>query len=212
MEPEDRGTAASALNSEFFTTEPFPCDPSDLPKYSPCKELDIKLRDEEARRKRTEAVRGRGPESVRRGTSDFKGVRTLEFIEEGQSKIRAGHIEDGASGFHIDTHDVSLQNCLSQSSSMIHRNAVGTWKKSVPTRNSVDLRPQPSLMPQATKASRKTQDTATNEDPTSVRALRKTRIHCSGPLMPPGGNIEDILKEHERHIQKAVRRARLEKP
>ncbi|KAB2019112.1 hypothetical protein ES319_D08G275200v1 [Gossypium barbadense] len=212
MEPEDRGTAASALNSEFFTTEPFPCDPSDLPKYSPCKELDIKLRDEEARRKRTEAVKGRGPESVRRGTSDFKGVRTLEFIEEGQSKIRAGHIEDGASGFHIDTHDVSLQNCLSQSSSMIHRNAVGTWKKSVPTRNSVDLRPQPSLMPQATKASRKTQDTATNEDPTSVRALRKTRIHCSGPLMPPGGNIEDILKEHERHIQKAVRRARLEKP
>ncbi|MBA0647122.1 hypothetical protein Goklo_015031 [Gossypium klotzschianum] len=212
MEAEDRGTAASALNSEFFTTEPFPCDPSDLPKYSPCKELDIKLRDEEARRKRTEAVKGRGPESVRRGTSDFKGVRTLEFIEEGQSKIRAGHIEDGASGFHIDTHDVTLQNCLSQSSSMIHRNAVGTWKKSVPTRNSVDLRPQPSLMPQATKASHKTQDTATNEDPTSVCALRKTRIHCSGPLMPPGGNIEDILKEHERHIQQAVRRARLEKP
>lgn len=40
---------------------------------------------------------------------------------------------------------------------------------------------------------------------------RKKRIHCSGPLMPPGGNIEDILKEHERQVQQAVRKARLEK-
>lgn len=37
------------------------------------------------------------------------------------------------------------------------------------------------------------------------------RIHYSGPLMPPGGNIEDMLKEHERHIQEAVRKARLSK-
>jgi hypothetical protein len=35
------------------------------------------------------------------------------------------------------------------------------------------------------------------------------RIHHSGPLVPPGGNIEDMLKEHERHIQEAVRKARL---
>lgn len=29
--------------------------------------------------------------------------------------------------------------------------------------------------------------------------------------MPPGGNMEDILKEHDRHIQQAVRRARFDK-
>ena len=29
--------------------------------------------------------------------------------------------------------------------------------------------------------------------------------------MPPGGNIEDMLKEHERQIQQAVRKARLDK-
>ena len=34
----------------FFTTEPYACEPSNLPKYPPTKELDIKLRDEEARR------------------------------------------------------------------------------------------------------------------------------------------------------------------
>lgn len=113
-------------------------------------------------------MKGRGPESVRRGTQDFKGVRTLEFIEEGQSKIRAGRIEDGASGFQIDTRNVTFQDCLSQSSSMIHRSAVGTWTKAVHTQNSVDLRPQSSLMPQTTKVSHKTEDTATNDDLTSV--------------------------------------------
>lgn len=29
--------------------------------------------------------------------------------------------------------------------------------------------------------------------------------------MPPGGNMEEILKEHDRHIQQAVRRARFDK-
>lgn len=35
---------------QFFTTKPLPCDPSSLPKYPPCKEIDAKLRDEEERR------------------------------------------------------------------------------------------------------------------------------------------------------------------
>lgn len=35
---------------QFFTTKPFACDPSSLPKYPPSKEFDAKLRDEEARR------------------------------------------------------------------------------------------------------------------------------------------------------------------
>lgn len=29
--------------------------------------------------------------------------------------------------------------------------------------------------------------------------------------MPAGGNIDDMLKEHERQIQQAVRKARLDK-
>ncbi|KAK0590029.1 hypothetical protein LWI29_021855 [Acer saccharum] len=35
---------------EFFTIEPYACEPSSLPKYPPNKEMDVKLRDEEARR------------------------------------------------------------------------------------------------------------------------------------------------------------------
>ncbi|KAE8736021.1 inactive beta-amylase 9 [Hibiscus syriacus] len=34
--------------TEFFMTKPYACYPSSLPKYPPCKEMDSKLRDEEA--------------------------------------------------------------------------------------------------------------------------------------------------------------------
>nr|XP_043628433.1 probable serine/threonine-protein kinase At1g54610 [Erigeron canadensis] len=40
---------------------------------------------------------------------------------------------------------------------------------------------------------------------------KNTRIHYSGPLVPPGGNMDEMLKEHERQIQHAVRKARLDK-
>jgi hypothetical protein len=35
---------------QFFSTEPYACDPSSLPQYPPSKEIDAKRRDEEARR------------------------------------------------------------------------------------------------------------------------------------------------------------------
>lgn len=52
FDPEERRTATAALESEFFTTKPYACEPSSLPKYPPSKELDAKLRDEKARRKK----------------------------------------------------------------------------------------------------------------------------------------------------------------
>ncbi|KAK9045743.1 hypothetical protein V6N11_051651 [Hibiscus sabdariffa] len=51
IDPDERSTATAALNSEFFTTEPYACEPSSLPKYHPSKEIDVKLRDREARQR-----------------------------------------------------------------------------------------------------------------------------------------------------------------
>ncbi|XP_071741639.1 probable serine/threonine-protein kinase At1g09600 [Rutidosis leptorrhynchoides] len=42
-------------------------------------------------------------------------------------------------------------------------------------------------------------------------APKKNRINYSGPLVVPGGNMDEMLKEHERQIQYAVRKARLDK-
>ncbi|WOH09689.1 hypothetical protein DCAR_0729147 [Daucus carota subsp. sativus] len=49
IEPHKRGTATAALNSEYFNSTPYACDPSSLPKYPPNKEIDAKLREEERR-------------------------------------------------------------------------------------------------------------------------------------------------------------------
>lgn len=38
------------ITVQFFTTKPYACEPSILPKYPPSKEMDAKRRDEDARR------------------------------------------------------------------------------------------------------------------------------------------------------------------
>ncbi|KQK11300.1 probable serine/threonine-protein kinase At1g54610 [Brachypodium distachyon] len=66
IDPEKRGTATDALNSEFFTREPYACEPSSLPRYPPCKEIDVKLKYEKHKRK----LRANG--SVERQTTSRK--------------------------------------------------------------------------------------------------------------------------------------------
>ncbi|KAG9136718.1 hypothetical protein Leryth_004492 [Lithospermum erythrorhizon] len=44
-----------------------------------------------------------------------------------------------------------------------------------------------------------------------VYVPRRNRLQFSGPLMRPGGNMEEMLNEHEKQIQEAVRKARLDK-
>uniref|UniRef100_A0A6V7QUZ4 [RNA-polymerase]-subunit kinase n=1 Tax=Ananas comosus var. bracteatus TaxID=296719 RepID=A0A6V7QUZ4_ANACO len=80
IDPDGRGTATAALNSEFFTTEPYACEPSSLPQYPPSKEMDIKLRHDKPRRK------GRANASVECGktmkarprNAGYRGVVTPE--------------------------------------------------------------------------------------------------------------------------------------
>ncbi|XP_019152758.1 PREDICTED: probable serine/threonine-protein kinase At1g54610 [Ipomoea nil] len=75
VEPNKRQNATSALGSEYFKTKPYACDPSSLPKYTPCKEIDAKHR-EEARRKRPSG-RARGPETTRKPTRKQNGINKL---------------------------------------------------------------------------------------------------------------------------------------
>uniref|UniRef100_A0A1D1XSI3 [RNA-polymerase]-subunit kinase n=1 Tax=Anthurium amnicola TaxID=1678845 RepID=A0A1D1XSI3_9ARAE len=70
IDPAERQTASAALKSEFFTTEPYACDPSSLPHYPPSKEMDAKLRDEEARRLRAGGGRANGDGAKKTRTRD----------------------------------------------------------------------------------------------------------------------------------------------
>lgn len=40
---------------------------------------------------------------------------------------------------------------------------------------------------------------------------RGNKIHYSGPLLVPSGKVDQVLKDHDRQIQEAVRRARVDK-
>ncbi|RCV44813.1 hypothetical protein SETIT_9G404800v2 [Setaria italica] len=88
IDPADRLTATAALRSDFFTTEPFACEPSSLPKYPPSKEIDAKRRDEEARRLRAAAGRANGDGSKKTRTRDRpKAVPAPEANAELQVNI-----------------------------------------------------------------------------------------------------------------------------
>lgn len=79
VEPYKRGTASSALASEYFSTKPYACDPSSLPAYPPSKEIDAKNR-EEAKRKKSSG-RVRGPET-RKPTRKPLGISKLAPAED----------------------------------------------------------------------------------------------------------------------------------
>ncbi|XP_074590897.1 putative serine/threonine-protein kinase At1g54610 isoform X2 [Curcuma longa] len=119
IDPADRQTATAALNSEFFTTAPHACDPSDLPKYPPSKEMDAKMRDEEARRLQAAGgkVNANGSKKLRTRDRPFRAVRAAEAKAEVQRRQRLitranaksksekfppPH-QDGALGYRLDS-------------------------------------------------------------------------------------------------------------
>lgn len=223
IEPERRGTAYSALNSEFFSTKPLPCDPSSLPKYPPSKEYDAKIREEEARRRKAESVKGCGDESLSKSSRQSKGESTTESIAgQGQSNIsisvKYNPLEESVSGFPIEPPRVKNRNGFIHSTSVIHPNAAGYSRKvkedSCTSQHGGEFLRQGSHTSRAVgdfSSVHSKRDDGSSYGDSTVYVPKKSRLLCSGPLVPPGGSMEDMLKEHERQIQEAVRKARLEK-
>ncbi|XP_042012606.1 probable serine/threonine-protein kinase At1g54610 [Salvia splendens] len=131
VDPRTRGTAAAALKSKFFTTEPFACEPSSLPKFPPTKEMDLKLRDEAARRKRGIRRKSNITDGLRRARAHNKAIRANPVLEANTqlqtnlSRLRVGRgrsekfpppHQDGAVG-----HTMSFADDASFASSMRRR-------------------------------------------------------------------------------------------
>ncbi|KAL2254281.1 UNVERIFIED_CONTAM: putative serine/threonine-protein kinase [Sesamum indicum] len=97
FEPENRGSTTSALQSEFFLTNPLPCDPSSLLKYPPSKEYDTKVRCEEAKRQLAACGNGHELESSRKGSKELKAVPAPEANAELQLSIQKLKIQPNPS-------------------------------------------------------------------------------------------------------------------
>ncbi|KAG9129957.1 hypothetical protein Leryth_007078 [Lithospermum erythrorhizon] len=91
MTPTDRGNTADALKSDFFTSKPYACNPSDLPKYPPSKEIDAKLREDEARRKRASGNGQTGNYETRR-SRELHAVHVPE-LNDGSTRPTLRQVE-----------------------------------------------------------------------------------------------------------------------
>ncbi|KAL9322227.1 hypothetical protein ACSQ67_010280 [Phaseolus vulgaris] len=289
IDPADRGTSASALSSEFFSTKPLPCDPSSLPKYPPSKEFDAKVRDEEARRQGGAGVKGQRHDPERKGTRESRAIpapdANAELVlsmqkRQGQANSQSRsekfnpHPEEVASGFPIDPPRPSQAAAVSvdppvhqhkrasHSGPLTHRAA---WAKAgknqddapkismggdlstisglVAARRSMlsdDRRERSgssqaeaqklisrfpgsfkeaseSMLQQDQKhhahAPQKEEGRASSNKDSSLVGYgsKGHKIHYSGPLLVPSSNMDQMLKDHDRQIQEAVRRSRLDK-
>ncbi|OAY47575.1 protein IMPAIRED IN BABA-INDUCED STERILITY 1 [Manihot esculenta] len=92
VEPYKRGTATSALASEYFTTKPYACEPSSLPKYPPSKEIDAKNREEARRRKISGRIRGA---ETRKPTRMPCGISKLVPAEDAATRVQCAQNNTG---------------------------------------------------------------------------------------------------------------------
>ncbi|KAI0522540.1 hypothetical protein KFK09_004920 [Dendrobium nobile] len=271
--------------TEFFTTKPLPCDPSTLPKYPPSKELDAKIRDEEARRQgaaggklqRLDLERGGLRESRAVPAPDANAelsVSVKKWKNQGNSISRSEkfnpHQEEVASGFPIEpprptrnleatefSHGHYSQKS-SHSGPLVNRGQWATARKNddaslklssaanlsslsglvaarrnafldVSERNSSQLentgasgrlsesgnerleRRYDQLYHGVSQRKEDESDSYINQSLHPGFGPKGNKIHYSGPLPRPSGNVDQMLKDHDRQIQEVVRRARIDR-
>ncbi|KAK7374541.1 hypothetical protein VNO80_07971 [Phaseolus coccineus] len=99
IDPSKRGTASSALTSEYFSTKPYACDPSLLPKYPPSKEMDARGREDASRKKDAgkvrEAVTSKRHRRVHKVSHDHINFNIQALKEEMQNNSQNAGTDDG---------------------------------------------------------------------------------------------------------------------
>ncbi|XP_042015169.1 probable serine/threonine-protein kinase At1g54610 [Salvia splendens] len=168
VNPRARGTAAAALESKFFTTEPFACEPSSLPTFPPTKEMDLKLRDEAARRKRGVGRKSNITGGLRRTRAHNKAIRANPALEANAelqtnlSRLRVGRgrsekfpppHQDSAVGHTMSFADdasfassISDPRSVTRSAASRRRNGVKEPHSAPPPRCFINALYQPSVV------------------------------------------------------------------
>ncbi|KAJ0918578.1 putative protein-serine/threonine kinase CMGC-CDK-CRK7-CDK9 family [Helianthus annuus] len=231
VDPSQRGTASSALESEFFTTKPHACDPSSLPKYPPSKEIDAKLREEEARRQRAEGGKGQKIDIERQGRRDPWAVPVPEANAELLASMQRRH----------DRANSKSRSEYFNRNTSIEQPRLSHYSKEVV----IDDLKAPEFFSGPLVAAEKKFDDENGNDKdqmgrrhSSTRRRRKhdlsrsmfgidsgrsssttkqpymdghgyNKIQFSGPL--GASNVDQMLKDRDHHIQEATRRARLDR-
>ncbi|KAK4766506.1 hypothetical protein SAY87_008148 [Trapa incisa] len=237
VDPWRRGTASLALSNEFFRTSPVACDPSSLPKYPPSKEIDAKLREEEARRKGTAGEKNAEKKLPRdfRSKAPYNSNPDQTRQSHSISRSQGGNFfstqqEKTISGFMVGPireprglresrkgHGEQYPDQDSYSSPLAPGYGICKVLKEV----------DHSVASIAGEAGQESSNSASGSI-SSMRALVRRqdnkypsgqhsledgwdKMYLSGPLLVPSNNVEKILRDHERRFQAFTRRIRFDK-
>ncbi|KAM3311479.1 hypothetical protein ACQJBY_031876 [Aegilops geniculata] len=217
LEPEARGTAASSLQSDFFRTEPLACSPSDLPKCPPSKEYDARLRQEEARRqRRAESVRS-GIENPRENLAAHGSIKP-QRLQHTKTRFSSAHLnpKDDQLTLATEVQPLGFDSTWNKGGNnyMDHHEVPERKYKSGRLANSNISRTKGSDMfkPESTGVGNIMPASHNKEmgvkGPMVDYKGKSKIVNFPGSLATQDGNIEDMLREHERNVQEAVRKAR----
>uniref|UniRef100_A0ACD5W959 Uncharacterized protein n=1 Tax=Avena sativa TaxID=4498 RepID=A0ACD5W959_AVESA len=217
FEPEARGTAALTLQSDFFRTEPLACSPSCLPKCPPSKEYDARLRQEEARRQRQAESLRPGIESPRKDCAAYGPIKSKRLAHT-NIKFNSTNLnpKDDPSTLVNEAQPLESDSVWNRgnNSYTAHHEVSERRYKSARVANSIVSRTSDSHMLQPGSIdARNGMPASHNKDigakgPMVNNKSQSKRVHYSGSIITTHGNMEDILREHDRNIQEAVRKAR----
>ncbi|CAH8383971.1 unnamed protein product [Eruca vesicaria subsp. sativa] len=235
VEPDARGNTALALQSEFFTTMPYACEASSLPKYQPRKEIDVKKGTSSKRNESKQVSRESKPvpapdASIQKQQGQSSQTRMSEKFNANED---ASLTQNGYRSYGLSSVDRNGANVMMVGSSRSPRKELRTQRSFVQRgapqlskfSNSVAARDASHFSianPRWLEDSYKNNNDGdwsqrllvkpkySTKDKESIRGHGEKieRMNYSGPLVSNGGNLDEMLKEHERRIQLAVRKAR----
>ncbi|KAJ0262654.1 Protein kinase superfamily protein [Hirschfeldia incana] len=220
IDPDLRGSAAIALESEYFRTEPFACDPSSLPKYPPSKEIDVKLRDEAKRQQRPAQEK---QDSQTRRSHERKLIPPVKANPSLTAAMENPYLRRCVPGHSTNqmqiTRDMTSNNATSGRVSysgpmMKNRNAAAR----IPSRRGIlggQVASDQRIMDQQKKNLRAFNRTDTMDsskrqikipnDPSWGYGSVDNKMYMSGPLLAQPSKMDQMLEEHDRQLQEFTR-------
>ncbi|CDY13111.1 BnaA09g17060D [Brassica napus] len=231
IDPDRRGSAARALESEYFRTEPFACHPSSLPKYPPSKEIDAKLRDDAKRQQRPAQEKHERQDSQRRSHErklipPVKANPSLTAAME-NPYLRTCVLGNSTRQMHI-TKEMTSNNTTNERVSysgpmMKNRNHSRLRDNAAPRipcsyragQSVVDTVGSNQLIMDQQRENLRTFNRADTMD-NSKRQMKipndpswydseENKMYMSGPLLAQPSKVDQMLEEHDRQLQEFTR-------
>ncbi|KAG2302307.1 hypothetical protein Bca4012_060623 [Brassica carinata] len=232
IDPDRRGSAARALESEYFRTEPLACEPSSLPKYPPSKEIDAKLRDDAKRQQRPAQEKHERQDSQTRRAHERKLIPPVKSNPSLTAAMENPYLRTCVLGNSTRQMQVTKEMTSNNTTSgrvshsgpmMKNRNHSRLKDNAAPRipcsyragQSVVDTVGSNQLIMDQQRENLRTFNRADTMD-NSKRQIKipndqswydseDSKMYMSGPLLAQPSKVDQMLEEHDRQLQEFTR-------